>query len=81
MKSEQLKREAAIKAVDDKLTAMIEQIKTGLESKLGGEIQTLKSSLDLKIATVDQLLSTVEVRVGVVEELVKALPTKQQVTT
>lgn len=51
-----------------------------LEGKLREDISALRVAVKNEIAKVDQQLSTVEVRVGIVEELVKDRPTNKQVT-
>ena len=51
-----------------------------LEGKLREDISALTVAVKNEIAKVDQQLSTVEVRVGIVEELVKDRPTNKQVT-
>ncbi len=51
-----------------------------LEGKLREDISALRVAVKNEIVKVDQQLSTVEVRVGIVEELVKDRPTNKQVT-
>ena len=51
-----------------------------LEGKLREDISALTVAVKNEIAKVDQQLSTVEDRVGIVEELVKDRPTNKQVT-
>ena len=51
-----------------------------LEGKLREDISALRVAVKNEIAKVDQQLSTVEVRVGIVEELVKDRPTNKQLT-
>ena len=51
-----------------------------LEGKLRADISALRVAVKNEIAKVDQQVSTVEVRVGIVEELVKDRPTNKQVT-
>ena len=51
-----------------------------LEGKLREDISALTVAVKNEIAKVDQQLSTVEVQVGIVEELVKDRPTNKQVT-
>ena len=51
-----------------------------LKSQLRSDISTLKADLEGKVANVDKQLSTIEVRVSIVEQLVKDCPTKAQVT-
>ena len=51
-----------------------------LEGKLREDISALRVAVKNEIAKVDQQVSTVEVRVGIAEELVKDRPTNKQVT-
>ena len=57
-----------------------EEMLKDLEGKLREDISALTVAVKNEIAKVDQQLSTVEVRVGIVEELVKDRPTNKQVT-
>ena len=51
-----------------------------LEGKLREDISALRVAVKNEIAKVEKQLLTVEVRVGIVEELVKDRPTNKQVT-
>ena len=50
-----------------------------LEGKLREDLSALRVAVKNEIAKVDQQLATVEVRVSIVEQLVKDCPTKTQV--